>query len=70
MTRTINQRIKDYLKTNGYKFGEIAKQLGYNDTAFSNILSGRVRVKAEDIEKLCEILNVSPSEFIKPKHKE
>lgn len=54
---------KKYISSSGLKQGDIAKKLGKYDADISNLISGKGEMKVSDIEKLCELLNITPKEI-------
>lgn len=62
----IPRRIQGYINNLGLKQRVIAQKSGYTEKQFSAMMTGRKRISAEDIERICLALDVSPAEFIKP----
>lgn len=62
----IPKRIQEYINSEGLKQRVVAQRAGYTEKQFSAMMTGRKRIYAVDIEKICLALDVSPLEFIKP----
>jgi Helix-turn-helix. len=62
----IPRRIRGYINNIGLKQRVVAQRSGYTEKQFSAMMTGRKKITAVDIERICLALNVSPSEFIKP----
>ena len=62
---TIGKRIAQFLKDNGIVQSKLAERIGLNNKTLNAKLNGRNRLFADEIEKICLDLKVSPEEFIK-----
>lgn len=62
----IPRRIRGYINNVGLKQRVVAQKSGYSEKQFSAMMTGRKKITAVDIERICFALDVSPSEFIKP----
>ena len=62
----IPRRIQGHINDIGLKQRVVAQKSGYTEKQFSAMMTGRKKITAVDIERICFALNVSPSEFIKP----
>lgn len=62
----ISERIQSFINNKGLKQRVVAQKAGYSENQFSAMMTGRKLIKAEDIERICYALDVSPAEFIKP----
>lgn len=60
----VQSRIADYIKRNGLKKRYVAEQAGIKIDRFSLIINNHVRLRADELEKICIALGVSVSEFI------
>lgn len=60
-------RIRNYLRENGIKQKFIAEKIGMNMQTLSGKLNKHIRITADDIEKICGVLNCSPNTFLKPR---
>lgn len=63
----VHKRLKDYLAENRIQQKEVAEGTGISQQRLSQILSGRVRLSAEDLSKICLFINADPSIFFKDK---
>lgn len=57
MDSNINQRIKQYLKCNGYSVKTLSSMLGVNAGTLANKLNG---VRGMDLETICSLLELFP----------
>lgn len=57
------QRLKLYLKEKGISQSFVAKQLGMNIKGFNAVLNGHARLKADTLEKVCELIGSTPGDF-------
>lgn len=64
----VHERIRKYIKETGLKQYVIAKKAGFSDKQFSAMMTGRRKIYADDIEKICSALGVAPDTFIIPKY--
>lgn len=55
--------LKFWLKKSGMTQGELAEKIGLDQSTLSNMIRGVRGIKAEYIEKLCEIFGISMAEF-------
>ena len=60
----IGSRIKKYRESCGISQKELAKRIGVSNSRISNWEQGINRPDADVIAKLCQALNVSPSELL------
>lgn len=60
----VYEKVRNYLKENGYKKTAIAQKTGINRTTFSAIMNGKRTLYADDLRAICIALNVSPELFI------
>ena len=63
----IRQRIKECINERGIKQYVIAKKAGLSPKQFSAMMTGKRNIYAEEYYFICEALNVTVNEFIKPK---
>lgn len=61
------ERIKDYLESNGIKQTFLANKIDMHPNTLNAKLNGHVRILADDIEKICGALGISPNAFLKPR---
>lgn len=62
----VQSRIADYIRENGLKKSYIAEQAGIKQDRFSLIINNHSRLRADELEKICVALKVSPCIFIVP----
>jgi len=67
---TVAERVKFYIVRHGLKQKVVAEKCGFNPTIFGMMISGKRKMTVGELEIICAVLNVAPSEFIKPKYKE
>jgi len=60
------ERVKFYLVKNGLKQKVVAEKCGFNPNIFGMMISGKRKMTVDELEIICAVLNVAPSEFIKP----
>jgi len=60
MSNLIGERIKTRRKELGYKQAHVAKELGITQGNYSKIENGIIKINAADLQKLANILQVSP----------
>ena len=60
----LGKRIEKLRKAQGLSQTELAEKLEVSKSGVSNWEKGYNRPKADHLVKLCELLNVSPSEFL------
>lgn len=60
----VYQGIATYLKQVGLKQKVVAEKAGISEKKFSALMTGRSTLNADDLMKICIVLNVSPEEFV------
>ena len=60
----IGNNLKKYRKIKKLTLEKVADKIGINHQNLSKVENGRGFVKAETFEKLCEVLEISPSELV------
>ncbi|HZG84331.1 helix-turn-helix transcriptional regulator [Paenibacillus sp.] len=60
MSKLIGERIKMRRKELGYKQAAVAKELGITQGNYSKIENGMIKINAADLQKLANILQISP----------
>ena len=65
----VHERIQKYIREAGLKQYVVAEKAGFNAKQFSAMMTGRRKIYADDIEKICAALKVPPDTFIVPKAK-
>ena len=66
----VHERIQKHIQETGLKQYVVAEKAGFTARQFSAMMTGRRKIYAEDIEKICSALKVSPDTFIIPKTEE
>lgn len=59
----INERIRAYIKSKGWKQSYIAEKSGITANQLSCILNGKRRISATEYFDLCEAMGVNPKIF-------
>ncbi len=59
-----NKKINDYLKEHGISQAFLAEKLGISSTRMSMMLNAKRKMTADDLIKICKILQVSPEMFM------
>lgn len=65
MISVIAENVKKTIREKGYKQVAIAKQAGFKEYEFSNMLNGRKIIKADDVLPIAEALGVEPNDLLK-----
>lgn len=58
-------RIKQYLDRKGIKQVYVAEKAGIHEKRLSALLTGRVRLQIEDLQKISQVLDVPPTYFLR-----
>ena len=61
--------VNSYLDETGIKKKKLIEKSGIDGQRFSRILSNRARMRTDELEKICNALEISPVRFIPPKKK-
>lgn len=59
-----------FMQEQGLKHYVVAQKVGYNKQQFSDLLNGRRTFTANDIAKICSVLNVTPNDLFGVKNNE
>lgn len=59
----INERIRAYIQSKGWKQSYIAEKSGITANKLSSILNGKRKISAMEYLDLCEALEVDPRKF-------
>ncbi|MDR1322432.1 MAG: helix-turn-helix domain-containing protein [Gracilibacteraceae bacterium] len=59
----VAERVQQIIHDKGMKQLAIAQKAGYSEGAFSAMLTGRRVIKAQDVERICRALDVTPNEL-------
>ncbi|MDT3388206.1 MAG: helix-turn-helix domain-containing protein [Bacteroidota bacterium] len=60
----VQARVAEYIEKKGIMRKFIAKKTGMTNSKLSEIMSGKRELKADDLEKICNVLNVDPNKFV------
>lgn len=65
------ENVRKIIKSYGLKQKAVALQAGYSERQFSDFMNNRKILRPDDIEKLCDALDVTPNDLfgIKDKNK-
>ncbi|MGF6356741.1 transcriptional regulator with XRE-family HTH domain [Paenibacillus sp. 4624] len=67
----VHLRVRKYIKSKGYVIRVIAEKSGIDEKRFYKIMTGKSRLTADDLEKICfGGLSVEPSYFFENKFSE
>jgi len=66
----VQARLAEYIEQNGIMRKFIANKCGMTSSKISEILNGKRELKADDLEKICNAINVNPNKFINVQTKE
>lgn len=61
MKSVIAKNIKKIIDKKGFKQNAVAKQAGYTEQTFSNLLNNRKLITDEDIIRISKTLDVTPN---------
>lgn len=64
MELTVVQKIKAYIMENGIKQVWLAEKSGIDFKLLNETLNGRRRLQLDEFERICEVLNVPPGNFM------
>jgi transcriptional regulator with XRE-family HTH domain len=60
----VQTKIADYIVTKGLKKCHVAKEAGISVNRFSQIVNNHSELKADEYERICQALQVSPVTFL------
>ena len=60
----VSTTIKSIIREKGYKQNVIAEKAGFSEKQFSNIVTGRKFIAADDVLSICRALDVTPNELL------
>lgn len=63
----MNQRIRQYIKSNGKTFTLVAEKAGIELKKFSRMMTGRQKIDTDEYELICKALSVAPTYFFAKK---
>ncbi len=58
-------KIKEFIEKRGLKQIYVAQKCGFDIKVFNSMLNGHRRIQIEELQRIAEALEVSPSEFLK-----
>ncbi len=59
-------RIRQYIENNGIKKKYVSEAAGIPLSAFSQMCQGRQKITVQQYFTICDVLNVTPQEFLPP----
>ena len=62
----VYENVRAYLEEKGIKQNAIARKCDISAPIFNAIMTGRRKLYAEDLRKICSALEVSPEILLKP----
>jgi transcriptional regulator with XRE-family HTH domain len=62
---SINEKLRDYIESNGLKFKFVADKADIPEGKFYRLINSETRITADDLGKICKGLEVDPSFFLK-----
>lgn len=69
MQKKVNENIKKIIEEKGLKQKYVAKKMGMSESSFSACINEKKIIRPEHIQKICNILEVTPNELINTKQK-
>lgn len=66
----VQARLAQYIKERGIKGSFIVRATGIHHSKVYEILNNKRELKADDLEKICNVIKADPSEFVKVEQKE
>lgn len=64
VTSRVKAFVKTYMSQSGLKQGYLAKEIGYDQKRFSQLINGRSPMGIDDLARICRYFNVSADKFI------
>lgn len=61
----VNKKLRKYLEDNGIKQSFLISVTGISQEKMSNIITGKRKITAEELSKICIALNVSADLFLR-----
>lgn len=62
----IQERVREYIETNGLKFIFVAEKSGISEKRFYRLINGESKMTADEFEQICKKgLTMDPSFFLK-----
>jgi plasmid maintenance system antidote protein VapI len=62
----VHEKVREHIRKMEVKQNWLARRMNLTDGALSLMLSGKRKMTADELERLCAILCVSADTFIKP----
>lgn len=63
MVAELAENIKATIKHKGLKQRYVAQRIGVSEKTFSAMLTGRQNILVDDVEKICDVLDVTPNDL-------
>ena len=60
----LTRQLRDYIRQHGIKLNFVAQKAGIPKQRFYGIMSGRMKLRADEFVRVCDALNVDPKFFI------
>lgn len=61
---SINEKLRNYIESNGLKFKFVADKAEISEGKFYRLVNSETKISAEDLGKICKGLGVDPSFFL------
>lgn len=61
----VNKKLKKYLEENGIKQSFLIASTGISQEKISNMMTGKRKITADELSKICQALGVSADLFLK-----
>ena len=60
----VQSRVAEYINRIGIKQAAICRKTGINPKRMSGILTGALKMTADEYEKICKAIEMSPNDFM------
>lgn len=60
---SVTENIRAIIKQKGLKQRYVAQRIGVSEKTFSAMLTGRQNILVDDVEKICDVLDVTPNDL-------
>lgn len=57
------ENVRNTIKQKGLKQRYVAQRIGVSEKTFSAMLTGRQNILVDDVEKICDVLDVTPNDL-------
>lgn len=61
----VNKKLKKYLEENGIKQSFLEEKTGISQEKISNMMTGKRKITADELSKICQALKVSADLFLR-----